>query len=121
MTPVQIENYKRELLSLRSRLAHDVSRLIEAIPEEVQAPGNLSNVPTHNADRDSEGLDKEVALVQNEEGLLEAVDAALDRIEQGVFGLCEDCDEPISEERLQAIPYVSLCIRCAQVAETAAR
>jgi len=118
--PAQLQRYKQELLALRTRLAGDVTRLIEAIPGEMQAAGDLSNVPTHNADRDSDGLDKEVALVQNEGDLLAAVEEALERIETGTFGRCENCDESIAAERLDALPYVALCIGCAQAAQTEA-
>jgi RNA polymerase-binding transcription factor DksA len=118
--PARLQRYKEELLALRARLAGDVNRLIESIPHEMQAAGDLSNVPTHNADRDSDGLDKEVALVQNEGELLAAVEAALERIENGTFGPCENCEEPIAEERLDALPYVPLCIRCAQAAQAEA-
>jgi RNA polymerase-binding transcription factor DksA len=114
MQTSELQAYKTELLTLRARISRELNHMIEAIPEEIQAAGNLSNLPTHNADRDSDGLDKEVALLQNEEGLLEAVNAALERIEQGVFGLCSTCQTPISHERLQALPYAPLCIKCAQ-------
>jgi RNA polymerase-binding transcription factor DksA len=88
--------------------------LIESIPNEGQPVGEISHIPTHNADRDSDGVDKEVALVQNEEGLLEAVNAALSRIEQGTFGKCEGCQGNITTERLEALPYAPLCISCAR-------
>jgi RNA polymerase-binding protein DksA len=115
--PARLQRYKEELLDLRARLVGDVNRLIEAIPNEMQAAGDLSHVPTHNADRDSDGLDKEVALVQNEGELLAAVEAALERIEDGTFGVCENCQEPIAAERLDALPYVPQCITCAQAAQ----
>jgi RNA polymerase-binding transcription factor DksA len=118
ITPARLQRYNEELLELRARLVGEVNRLIEAIPHEMQAAGDLSNVPTHNADRDSEGLDKEVALVQNEGDMLAAVEAALERIENGTFGSCENCDQTIAEERLDALPYVALCIGCAQAAQS---
>jgi RNA polymerase-binding protein DksA len=118
MEAERIQRFRRELLELRARLAGEVNSLIEAIPQESQAAGDLSNVPTHNADRDSEGLDKQVALVQNEEGLLEEVEAALVRIEEGKFGACEECGQPIADERLEALPYAACCVRCAQVDES---
>ena len=116
MKPSEIQAYKSQLLELRARLAHELNRMIEALPEEMQATGNLSNVPTHNADRDSEGLDKEVALMQNEEEMLELVDEALERIENGKYGQCVACDRPIADERLQALPYIPTCIACASKA-----
>ncbi|MBV2186351.1 MAG: TraR/DksA family transcriptional regulator [Rhizobium sp.] len=44
---------------------------------------------------------------------LKAIDAALDRITKGTFGICAKCGQPISEERLAAVPYAPLCQECA--------
>ncbi|MEM6462581.1 MAG: TraR/DksA C4-type zinc finger protein [Pseudomonadota bacterium] len=41
-----------------------------------------------------------------------SIDAALARIENDVYGVCLDCDDPISEERLDAVPYATLCREC---------
>lgn len=48
---------------------------------------------------------------------LRAIDAALERIEQGSFGECIRCGNRVSEARLDALPYVDLCIECAKAAE----
>jgi RNA polymerase-binding transcription factor DksA len=42
---------------------------------------------------------------------------AIARIDNGQYGLCQVCDEPISEERLEALPYSSMCIKCASKVE----
>ena len=75
--------------------------------------GNLSNVPLHMADLGTENYDQEftLGLIENEQGTLELVNEALDRMENGTFGQCVECDEPISKPRLQAIPYARHCIR----------
>lgn len=44
---------------------------------------------------------------------LKQVDAALERIDLGTFGLCEVCSEPIAEKRLDALPFTTYCIQCA--------
>ncbi len=76
-------------------------------------PGEISSLPTHPADDDVEGLDSEIAIAQNEEFLLEQVNAAIERIgqERTVFASC-GCT--IDAARLQAIPYTSRCIDCAR-------
>ncbi|HEX3659471.1 MAG TPA: TraR/DksA C4-type zinc finger protein [Pirellulales bacterium] len=114
MKTEKIQEFRRRLLELRARLVREVNQLIESLPNEGQPVGEISHIPSHNADRDSDGVDKEVALVQNEEGLLEAVAAALARIEAGTFGTCEGCQGNIAVERLDALPYAPLCIACAQ-------
>jgi len=45
------------------------------------------------------------------------VNQALARLDAGEYGLCTDCEEPIAEARLKALPYATLCIQCAEEAE----
>jgi DnaK suppressor protein len=47
-----------------------------------------------------------------EKSLLSKLDLALKKIEDGTFGLCESCDDPIGKKRLEARPETSLCIKC---------
>ena len=51
---------------------------------------------------------------KNEEKGLEEITAALQRIEIGSFGLCEECKKPIPKTRLQALPYARYCVECAR-------
>ena len=82
--------------------------------KDVVKPGDITSLPTHPADQDVEGLDAEIGIAENEELLLEQVDAALDRIRAGTYSVCEQCGRTIDEERLYAIPYSSCCIDCAR-------
>ena len=58
----------------------------------------------------------EVYESQGREGLKEiaAIDAALDRIANDCFGICAKCGNPISDERLEAVPHAALCRHCMQ-------
>lgn len=57
---------------------------------------------------------KVLAVVERLRENLHDVDVALAKIEKGTFGVCERCGEPINAERLEAIPYARLCVRCKQ-------
>lgn len=114
MNKAALEKCKKSLLEVRDRLSGEVTRMIEAVPQKANAGGDLSHVPTHNADRDSEGLDGELELIHNEEGMLNDVREALNRFDQGTYGACQECGEPISDTRLEALPYTPYCIDCAQ-------
>ena len=59
----------------------------------------------------------DLALLENEEGLLEECDAALVRIEAGTFGRCEGCYRRIPKGRLEAFPHARYCLACARAAE----
>jgi DnaK suppressor protein len=118
MTSAGITGFRRRLLALKKRLGGDLS----AIEEEALRPvggepsGGLSNVPVHPADLASDAYEEEVALdlLENESQLLEEVNDALERIERGTFGRCENCRRAISRKRLEALPYARYCLRCAR-------
>jgi DnaK suppressor protein len=52
---------------------------------------------------------------------LEKLNKSIEKMDNGTFGICEECEEKISEKRLEAIPGVSLCISCAEAAEMSKR
>lgn len=114
MQKASLAKCKTSLIEIRDRLAGEVNRLIQAVPQKANGGGDLSHVPTHNADRDSEGLDSELELIHNEETLLEDVREALNRIEEGTYGVCQECGNAIAEARLEALPATPYCIDCAQ-------
>jgi DnaK suppressor protein len=117
MQKALLEKYKRKLIDLEDRLDGEVHRLVDAIPDEVNSPGELSNVPTHNADRDVELFEADVELLRNEQDVHSKVHEALARIEAGTYGICERCGRPIPKARLDAIPYATHCKECAEILE----
>jgi RNA polymerase-binding transcription factor DksA len=120
MNDKDLAQYKKRLLEMRATLTHEVDHIEGAIRGIVSVPGELSHLPTHNADRDSEGVDEEVTVAQNEEGLLEAVEAALKRIEAKSYGRCQQCQAEVAPERLAALPFTAYCVTCEQAREQAA-
>ena len=52
---------------------------------------------------------------------LQKIEKALKKMDEGVFGICDDCEEPISTKRLEARPETELCIRCKEDQERAER
>jgi RNA polymerase-binding transcription factor DksA len=121
MTPADMDLYRQTLLLLRQRLNGDVSHLKdEALRRSGgEANGNLSNMPIHMADLGTDNFEQEftLSLVQNEEQVLDEIAAALDRIQKGRFGRCEECQGAIPKARLQALPYARYCVACARKAE----
>ena len=61
--------------------------------------------------------ERDLSLSNNVKDLLEKVEAALHKIEQGTYGICDACKRPIPEERLKALPYATLCVECKQKEE----
>jgi DnaK suppressor protein len=57
-------------------------------------------------------LEKRLTLENRVRQDIAEVEHALDKIEKGIYGLCDNCGQPISDERLEALPQASLCIKC---------
>ena len=117
----ELSTYKEQLLVLRTRLRGDVSQLANAAlnKSRSEANGDLSSMPIHMADIGSDNFEQEftLSLMENDGGTLTQIEASLERIEEGTYGQCEECDVRIPKTRLNAIPYATLCIRCAEQQE----
>jgi RNA polymerase-binding transcription factor DksA len=123
MTEQQAEGHRRRLRALAFRLEGDMSGLRDAALRGSggEASGGISNAPLHLADLATDHSEQEVSLglLHNEQQVLNATLAALDRFDAGTFGRCERCGQQIPEERLQAMPYASRCVGCEHQAEQA--
>jgi RNA polymerase-binding transcription factor DksA len=117
----ELVSFRQVLQGLRARLRGDLDQMTDEALRRDNAggTGNLSNVPLHMADLGTDNYDQEftLGLIENEQGTLELVVEALDRMEHGTFGHCVECGELISKPRLQAIPYARHCIGCARKLE----
>ena len=58
--------------------------------------------------------EKDLSIEQNVRDLLQKIDRALKRIDEGTYGVCDRCGKPIEKARIKALPYVDLCIKDAQ-------
>lgn len=110
------------------RLQDDKERLVEEISglEETglgdtmsYSVGELSVYDNHPADIGDELFErsKDVALRDNAHVLLEEVEAALAKIDNGTYGICDSCGKDISIERLEALPSAALCIECQHLSD----
>jgi RNA polymerase-binding transcription factor DksA len=115
------QQQRQRLLDLANRVKGDVSGLRDAALRHTGAEpsGGLSNAPLHLADLAADHFEQEVAvgLLQNEQNLLSAIAAALDRVDAGTYGWCERCNREIPQERLNAVPYACRCVTCEEIAE----
>lgn len=118
LSATQKDAYRQRLLGLMSRLeqARDVLKDDALRPEGGETSGGLSNVPLHPADLGSHVAEEAVALglVENKQQMIAEINDALKRLDQGVFGCCEACRQPIASDRLQALPYARYCVACAR-------
>ena len=71
----------------------------------------------------SEERDREInyLLTDRDRGKVQSIDQALERIEEGTYGICENCEGEITAERLKAMPFTRLCVQCQSERETEAK
>jgi DnaK suppressor protein len=121
MNRAEIQVYKDRLLMLRARLRGDVSQMADAAlnKSRSEANGDLSSMPIHMADIGSDNFEQEftLSLMENDGDTLSQIESSLERIEDGTYGQCEECGVRIPKSRLNAIPYATLCVRCAEQQE----
>jgi len=84
-----------------------------------QANTDLSNQPFHMADLGSDNFEQDntLSLTASERRLLTEIEDALQRIEEGAYGVCEGKGERIPKARLEAIPWARYCVKCATLIE----
>jgi DnaK suppressor protein len=106
--------WRERLLALRDELERiaDAGAEASAVVELDQAKvGRLSRMDAMQAQAMAQ------ASAQRREQMLRGIDAALQRLDDGEFGYCQECAEPINPKRLEFDPTVLLCIDCASKAE----
>jgi RNA polymerase-binding protein DksA len=113
-TTIDTEHFRTRLQEERKRVKEAIHYLHEENPGNVQDETQDSTADNHPADVATVTFDRELdySLEENEERLLGAIDAALVRIDDGTFGICSTCGQPIGEERLEALPWTTQCIDC---------
>ena len=116
-----LEEFKRLLLVLRARVRGDFRQMTHEALDRNES-GSESKSPTHLAELGTETYELDFALrrVENEQEFLEEIDAALVRIANESFGVCEGCQTAgrslaksvIPKPRLRVIPYTKNCVEC---------
>jgi DnaK suppressor protein len=120
MKKTDVQVYKDRLQMLRARLRGDVTAMADAaLRKSGMEGGESSAMPIHMAELGSENFEQEftLSLMETEEDTLAKVDEALERIAEGTYGKCAECDGVIPKTRLNAIPYTAVCIKCAEQLE----
>ena len=120
LTKEQVKQFRQLLITERAKLAEEIksiARDVSTSPRE--ASGDLSAYTVHLADMAADTYDRELSMniVSSEQEILYQIDDALKRLDDGSYGTCLQCSQPITMSRLKAVPYASLCISCQRVKE----
>ncbi len=116
MEEMQLNHFNNRLIAEKEHLEEEIRvsnrfNMEEPLTDSVQ---ELSAYDNHPADLGSETFEREkdLALWNNAHEILQRINEALEHMDKGIYGICEDCGREIDLERLEAIPYTTLCIHC---------
>ena len=118
MTNTDLKQNLGRLLALRAELLGDMTKMED---DSLKDHAKTISIPTDKEELGSDNAEQELTLtlLGSGENILDQVEAAIHRVEDGDYGRCEECGEEIPKSRLDAIPYAADCVRCASQRETA--
>jgi DnaK suppressor protein len=121
LTEDDLNIFKQALLEKRREILKNVTEFEdEALKKSrLDASGDLSSMPIHMADLGTDNYEQEFALdlMDSERRLLKEIDDALQRIEEGTYGVCESTGKSIRKARLKAQPWARYCVEYARKLE----
>lgn len=108
MRKAALKRSRERLLEMKE----NILREIEASFREGRELGKDDGMDTY--DLATEERDREINMILNdrEREKLNAIEGAMERIEDGSYGMCENCESEIAEGRLEAMPFTRLCVSC---------
>ena len=108
--------YRKLLEEARKKISGDIEHLEGDSLNKSQrdASGDLSGYSLHIADMATDNFDREfnLDLASTEQGKLNLIVDALQKMDEGTYGNCEVCEKPIPQKRLVAVPWARFCIKC---------
>ncbi|MBN2181548.1 MAG: TraR/DksA C4-type zinc finger protein [Sedimentisphaerales bacterium] len=121
LTASNIKHFRQMLLEKRMEILRNVTEIEgEALKKSrLDATGDLSSMPIHMADLGTDNYEQEFALglMDGERKLLREIDYALERINNGTYGICIGTGQPIPKARLEAQPWARYCVEYARKLE----
>jgi RNA polymerase-binding protein DksA len=110
-----LKDFKKIVLKKKEEVVDDLKHISDDTLRKSQkeASGDISGYTYHMADVATDNYDREfsLGLASGERKLLYELNDALKRIEEGTFGICDDCKSFITKIRLKAVPSARLCIK----------
>lgn len=113
MTKKEMEKHRRLLLDRKNSLTAELAKARHAEEETTE------EATQDIADKAVSSYTREFlySLTDAERNTLLQIDQALSRIDEGAFGFCQNCNAPMSEKRLNAVPWAPHCVDCQELAE----
>lgn len=121
MEKKDLKVFRELLLKKRTELTKGIEHIANDALKTSQkdAAGDLSAYSIHMADMATDNYDREfsLGLADNEQKLLHRIEAALEKMDNKTYGVCEVCSKKISKLRLKAVPFAEMCVPCQEKLE----
>ncbi len=108
-----VEKYRRSLLAKKDEISQELVKNKDAGQE------NSDESTQDIADKATSSYTKEFlfSLSDTERTLVQLIEQALVRIDEGIYGTCTHCSSPLMEKRLEAVPWTPYCLDCMELSE----
>jgi DnaK suppressor protein len=111
------ERLRQLLLARRQEVQQQIDTLLAQHRADQTRLREESVADTEDLSTQNSNSHQQLSILEVRNQIRLQLDAALQRLEEGAYGICEDCQTPISEERLKALPFARRCIDCQRHAE----
>lgn len=107
-----------KIKAIREDLEKQLTDLRSQIDEETQKMNsNVINPDRSDLASNYMGRERRLALISRMEEHVNQIEAALKRMDEGTYGVCSNCGKSISADRMEALPYATLCVECQKLQE----
>ncbi|MDP2938219.1 MAG: TraR/DksA family transcriptional regulator [Candidatus Omnitrophota bacterium] len=117
----ELDYFRKLILKMKEKIIDEIKHISEDTLKKSpkDAAGDISGYTYHMADVASDSYDREfsLGLASNERQSLYELDDAIKKIEEGTFGICEECKSLITKTRLKVVPFARLCVKCQEKKE----
>ena len=105
----EIEHFKKRLEEIRA----EMTKFVRDMTTDVKTSSEVKGYSQHQADEGTDDFDRalNLQLTDKEIQILHQIDRALEKIEDGTYGICDISGEPIPIKRLEAIPYATMTVQ----------
>jgi RNA polymerase-binding protein DksA len=117
--PANVDRFRELLLAYRESAEHAYRLVHDGNPVSLEDETEEESFDNHPADVATATYMRELdyTLEDSTEHVIAEIDSALRRIDEGTYGTCVRCGSTIAEERLEAMPYATMCIECKRLDE----
>ncbi|MGF0172232.1 TraR/DksA family transcriptional regulator [Streptomyces sp. Marseille-Q5077] len=116
-TPEEVDEARAELMAEATRLREELTSSEQSLVGLMRDSGDGAGDDQADTGAKNITREHELALAANAREMLEQTERALERLDAGTYGLCENCGNPIGKARMQAFPRATLCVECKQKQE----